>query len=387
LHLRGGRSVIRNAAPYKCACAQQFNSNLSRPADKCVPRGIRYKLAHDQAQAPAPERFQWQRRGRNRELYMRMIELRSADRQAQLVKVSAHVQEGLLMRELQSMVDLCIVVQELRNRPQGAFDFSVCGTGRGVGYDTDDGGKLIIDPVIEFLEEQSFIRRWGVQARFRHNVLLLRSKVFLLIKAAVFGWRFSLHAANARCRASVTRKIRVSVGFACAQVLDPAQASLPAKGTRKSFHNGCVIRPATAGRLLEHHDQWDRREGYDRQQLEIIYVGNDLSLLRDHGIERGAPCIGQWIPELCVGRIFEPAIDGRDVCNNIGVVGLRVLREQAHHHGYADAGADIARKIVEAGAFRPLLRRQRRQGRRTERHEEKSQTGALDQAIDDDRGL
>ena len=73
--------------------------------------------------------------------------------------------------------------------------------------------------------------------------------------------------------------------------------------------------------------------------------------------------------------------------NDVGVIGLRVLREQAGDHRNADAGADVAGEVVETGAFGPLLRRQRRQRHRAERHEQKAQTGALDQPVDDDRPL
>jgi hypothetical protein len=38
---------MSNTALYKCTRAEQFDSNLSSPTGKRMPRRIRYKLAHD----------------------------------------------------------------------------------------------------------------------------------------------------------------------------------------------------------------------------------------------------------------------------------------------------------------------------------------------------
>ncbi len=92
-----------------------------------------------------------------------------------------------------------------------------------------------------------------------------------------------------------------------------------------SFHDERVVFAAAIGRLLEDDEQWDHDERRDHQQLEIIDVGNDLPLARDHGIECGATGVGKWIPELCDGRAFEHPVHARDVRNDVGVIGLRVL--------------------------------------------------------------
>jgi hypothetical protein len=44
--------------------------------------------------------------------------------------------------------------------------------------------------------------------------------------------------------------------------------------------------------------QRDHRKRRDHQQLIIVDVSNDLRLLRDHGVELGAPGGGRGIPEL-----------------------------------------------------------------------------------------
>jgi hypothetical protein len=49
-----------------------------------------------------------------------------------------------------------------------------------------------------------------------------------------------------------------------------------------------VVIVATIGRLLEDDEQRDHDECRDHQQLEIVDIGNDLCLPRDHGIECGA---------------------------------------------------------------------------------------------------
>ena len=56
--------------------------------------------------------------------------------------------------------------------------------------------------------------------------------------------------------------------------------------------------PATVGRLPEDDKQRDRGERRDHQQLVVVDIGNDLRLLRDHGVERGAAGGGQRVPEL-----------------------------------------------------------------------------------------
>ena len=99
-----------------------------------------------------------------------------------------------------------------------------------------------------------------------------------------------------------------------------------------SIPRNLVTLSAAAGRLLEHDKQWDDEERRDHQQLEIVDVGNDLRLLRDHGVKCRAPAGSRWIPELCDSWGFEHAVHSGDVLNDIGVVGLRVLCQQAGHH-------------------------------------------------------
>ena len=110
-----------------------------------------------------------------------------------------------------------------------------------------------------------------------------------------------------------------------------------------------------AGCSLEGDEQGDNEERRDHQQFVIVNVGDDLSLLRDHSVERGTSGGGYRVPELRDHRVLKHSVNGRHVLGNVGVIHLRIRDQQAVHHGDADAGADVARQTVETGAFCPLL--------------------------------
>ena len=57
----------------------------------------------------------------------------------------------------------------------------------------------------------------------------------------------------------------------------------------------------------DEQQQYGKR-GDHQQQLIIVDVRDDLHLLRDHGVERGATDRGQGIPELRDRRTLEGAI-------------------------------------------------------------------------------
>jgi hypothetical protein len=143
-----------------------------------------------------------------------------------------------------------------------------------------------------------------------------------------------------------------------------------------------VIR-AAAWRFLEDHEQRDHGKCRDHQQLIIVDVSDDLRLLRDHSIECGAAGSRQGIPELCDRRILERAVHCRDVLRDLCVVDLRVAGEQSINDRNADAGADIAREIVEAGAFGSLLGRQRGECHGAQRYKEKAEANTLQYSDDE----
>ncbi len=118
----------------------------------------------------------------------------------------------------------------------------------------------------------------------------------------------------------------------------------------------------TARRLLKHEKQRDHGKRRDHQQLVIVDVSNDLRLLRDHGVERGTASGGQRIPELCDRWALQRPVQRRYVLRDVGGIRLRITDQQSVHYRDADARADVAREIVEAGAL-GLAARRESQGR------------------------
>ena len=54
---------------------------------------------------------------------------------------------------------------------------------------------------------------------------------------------------------------------------------------RSSFHSQRMTSTAAGGRPLENDEQRNDDKRRDHQQLVIVDVGNDLRLLRNHGIQ------------------------------------------------------------------------------------------------------
>src|SRR5258708_4611413 len=93
---------------------------------------------------------------------------------------------------------------------------------------------------------------------------------------------------------------------------------------------GCAVL-TVAGDLLSPRNllQRDRGERDDHQQLEIIDVGKDLRLLRDHGVERGTAGIRHRIPELCDGpkMVAIPTIKDEDaIPQPLAMARIRIVR-------------------------------------------------------------
>ena len=85
------RAIVLRSTFYKLGSASYLYANLSTPVSKCVPRRICYELVHNHSQSPAPIRLQLQRRCRHDEIYFHVIELRSADRLAEVFKICRRV--------------------------------------------------------------------------------------------------------------------------------------------------------------------------------------------------------------------------------------------------------------------------------------------------------
>ena len=72
-------------------------------------------------------------------------------------------------------MDLRIMVQELRNSQQGAFDFVIAGSRGRTRHDGDKRGEFVDDPVVELVEEQRLLRNGEARDELRHHALLLIS--------------------------------------------------------------------------------------------------------------------------------------------------------------------------------------------------------------------
>ena len=132
----------------------------------------------------------------------------------------------------------------------------------------------------------------------------------------------------------------------------------PLRPLTSSFRNQRVVGASPdRRRLLEHDEQRDHGECGDHQELIVVDVGDDLRLRGHDRIKGSPPGGGDRIPELHDGRVLEGAVDCGDVCCDVGVIDLRVADQESIHNGYADARADVAREIVDAGSFRAPVRR------------------------------
>ncbi len=107
---------------------------------------------------------------------------------------------------------------------------------------------------------------------------------------------------------------------------------------------------------MNYENQQQRKHGQrrDHQQLVIVDIGDDLRLLVITASSAARPAAVSGSQKCATSRIFEAAIDRRDVRGNVGVIDLGVAGQQRVHHRNADARADIAQQAVEAGAFGPM---------------------------------
>jgi hypothetical protein len=54
-------------------------------------------------------------------------------------------------------MDISVVMEQLSHATQGRFDRSVAGTGRGNGNGADCRGELVVDPVVQLMQQHSFM--------------------------------------------------------------------------------------------------------------------------------------------------------------------------------------------------------------------------------------
>jgi hypothetical protein len=80
-----------------------------------MPYCVGYKLVHNQPQEPALGRVQNQRRGRKYEVYLRALKFRTPDGEAKLAEIFRGVNAITVVRNLQSPMDLSVMVQQHGN--------------------------------------------------------------------------------------------------------------------------------------------------------------------------------------------------------------------------------------------------------------------------------
>jgi hypothetical protein len=56
-------------------------------------------------------------------------------------------------------MDVGIPVQQLRNSREGSFDLVITGACGGQRYDANGGGEFVVDPMIQFVQRDSFLRQ------------------------------------------------------------------------------------------------------------------------------------------------------------------------------------------------------------------------------------
>ena len=63
-------------------------------------------------------------------------------------------------------MDVGIVVEHLRNCCQSSFDLVIARGRRGKRYDADRGSKFVVDPMIELLQQNLFVRQGPRSSEF-----------------------------------------------------------------------------------------------------------------------------------------------------------------------------------------------------------------------------
>jgi hypothetical protein len=148
-----------------------------------MPRGICYQLVHDRAQQTALIRLQPQGRSSEEKVYFHAFQLGSTDCQAQLAKVCRRIHANVMLGHLQSVVDVCIAMEELRHAREHGSDLLIVGTFGGKRYHADGSGKLVADPVIHLIQQHSFLRDRQLGRAIGHNVHPMFRSVLRLVIA------------------------------------------------------------------------------------------------------------------------------------------------------------------------------------------------------------
>jgi hypothetical protein len=90
-------------------------------------------------------------------VYFHVIQLGSSDRQAKLAEVCRRVNASIVSWTLQSLMDLCVMAQQLRNPSESDFDLVTAGTCSGKRHKAHGGEEFVADPVVQLMQQYSFL--------------------------------------------------------------------------------------------------------------------------------------------------------------------------------------------------------------------------------------
>jgi hypothetical protein len=110
-------------------------------------------------------------------VYFQAIKLGPTYREAEFAKVGRRVNDSLGVRHLQCTMDVCIRMKEFTDGTQGQFYLAITGMRGSKRYSTNRGRKFVIDPMIQFMQQQE-PHLW---CKFDSNLRLSRHASLLVL--------------------------------------------------------------------------------------------------------------------------------------------------------------------------------------------------------------
>ena len=146
------------------------------------------------------------------------------------------------------------------------------------------------------------------------------------------------------------------------------------------------------GHALEQENQRKGAQRHHAEQEKIIHIRQQMRLLVEQRIDGGVSLMrcGHWVgvvgeQVLRAGETFrEGPVGGGEVADQERLVRLRAAGERGGDERDAEAAAEVARQIVEAGGVAQLLLVQLAHRDHRERHENEADGDAVDDARPDD---
>jgi hypothetical protein len=139
-----------------------------------MARGIGYEFVDNHSQSPAAIRPKQQRTGGKHQVYFQAIKLGTTDREAELAKIGRRVNYSIGFRHLQCTMDVCIRVKEFADGAQGQFYLSIVGMRSSERHRADRGGKFVVDPVIQFVQQNRLVQEPYLWFKFDSDLRLPR---------------------------------------------------------------------------------------------------------------------------------------------------------------------------------------------------------------------